>query len=409
MKYISQHSDRLQEARDKIAELEAENKRLRGENVVLRARAMTRPAPVPNPVHTERPNFTASTASSRQKEKNVALPNDKPRKAVHVNGKPYIYVDGVPIFCGNPIHARSRFMDSTEASRYRLWANIDDRQARLLRTTTTPRSCRKPQTSEWQYGSDSGYDSPSTEPVSIIEQGWQIEEPSSQQFSESSEKESDDTPGLAERTRLDDSLDGILHIIMTNSETNLRYLRKAAKIVQTSIWHAWKNGMGYIGADFADGPHLIGLGRNELLEWVSRSSASGWRAYNAMMAVVEMRNTISHPNGWELRRSCIIDDRLERAQKLCVELGDEDGAIEVRKLRDALHADVQDTLQRIMAWHHLVVLSHSEALDIEPHHIKMLEKVLDHWEFWEHRGSEELKFYRTLYEVAQSWVNHRNE
>lgn len=71
-------------------------------------------------------------------------------------------------------------------------------------------------------------------------------------------------------SRLDDDLAVDLKFVRTDSKRNLHYLRCAYKLAQQAIHKEWcKDGFGGGRTqDFRDGPHVIALGRNELISWL---------------------------------------------------------------------------------------------------------------------------------------------
>lgn len=87
---------------------------------------------------------------------------------------------------------------------------------------------------------------------------------------------------------------------------------------------------------------------------------------------------MSHPVAYELRNPFAIDDDLSRAQRVCVVLGYEEEAIEVRKLRDSLLADAQEVCRFIEDLHPWTSFPFSEEVDIQQHHIAMFNKCINY-------------------------------
>ncbi|KAI0805646.1 hypothetical protein GGR55DRAFT_654451 [Xylaria sp. FL0064] len=263
----------------------------------------------------------------------------------------HMYKNGIPILVDDP--CSPRFMKSTSVL-YR-------RNTQLL-IERVEREKRAEQQATWRLGdrmrqlfsSDSEWDS----------RYWEVEEPPEEtppspaplptppltpttaEIEGKIEVEIEKEKSLAERTRLHEKLEFSIRIL-TDSKKSLGYLRRAAEIVQKSIFDAHKNGLSGRW-DLEDGPHLVRLGRNELWSWLgdedchfysrpnwstlAYNGQSGYTVYHAILEVVELRNTISHPHGSELRDAKYVDWLLGSAQNVCVVPGDEKGALEIRDM-----------------------------------------------------------------------------
>ena len=358
------------------------------------------------------PRYASSTASSRRKAKtNQVAKGDERRRVIHISGEEHTYKNGVPtpfVKHVSDFGATHHYLLGTETSKYRKEILEIERieksiEARYLLERRKPRTRR----AVW------------SESESTVVGEWPSFDflPHSPWFWE---KKSDTAVKLLEaKTRLHDSLGEAvdLDLIRTESKTNLSYLQQAARTVQKSIWDAWMGDklVGRQRCNYVDGPHLIALGRDELHEWLDRDNHdplaqngySGSQVYYAIINVVWLRNVISHPRRHELRHPFEIDRMLSRAQYVCVVLGDEDGAQEVRGLRDALYADTEADRQWILDMHSLISMPDAVVPDFPSHHVEMFEDLLRYE--WDYYGPEKQKRYGPVYELGLRWKNQRTE
>ncbi|KAJ3575846.1 hypothetical protein NPX13_g3890 [Xylaria arbuscula] len=349
MKYTSQTSDRLSQARMIIDEQSTKITALEKEIAILRGTTPGR-APTPKlaskPIQSplSSPCYAFSTASSRGKKQlpEKTTEGERPR-VIRISGQQYTYRNGVPSRFDDCV--THNYLVPTAASKQREEIIETERTERLKKAallaskqppTPVSQDSHDSEDSTWASWSESldtsdqpGGSFPPTPPSSA------------RGFPDGTE-----TPGngLIEKTRVNDSLEEStqLDIIRTESRTNLSYLQKAVSIVQNSIWDSWMNDrlVGWQRWKYVDGPHLIALGRDELHQWINRHDTMhlaqngyrGYEVYNAIIAVVPMRNVMSHPNSHELRNPFLIDMLLHKAQFLCVVLGDERSAMELRDL-----------------------------------------------------------------------------
>ncbi|TGJ78508.1 hypothetical protein E0Z10_g10250 [Xylaria hypoxylon] len=394
MKYISQFSNRLTQAFKRIEELEKENIKLRKENVTLRtlkprpSKTGSMKSPSPKGNH----HYAQPTASSRNKVKSkpqeAENPNPKSPTFTGRDGATYIYKDCVPIMItpeddyGWP--SSPRYMHSTCSSSEREakgwvrgWPPLLPTLKKEINSPPTP---------------------PPSPPLSASTTLIEVEN-----------KPEDD---LAERSRLGDDLKLGIHIL-TDSKTNLDYLRKAAEIAQKSIFDVGKIGglgrwrAGYSDV-FKDGPHLIRLGRDELMSWLGEFPTSelrynghpDWKVYLSLLGLVPLRNTISHPSAYELQDSGRTDRLLKSAQEVSVILGDEKGALEIRAMRDALLRDAHNAWQSIKDLYYLSLLPSEERLDFKYHQVNLFEYALLYSDRWD---EVERDLYKEVLAVASAW------
>ncbi len=422
MKYISQHSDRLSQAFKRIEELEKENIRLRKEIVVLRAAKPPRSTnSISSPSPKGNPHYAQPTRSSRNKDKlelqgPESIEDEKPRFVI-IDEDTYVYKHGVPILTGEdkrPWGLKPRFMQLTSSSYKREIAKLHERLERRKQATLQP-SWHSPAPTPKAYGNgwgspDKEVEVPSEEPL-----GSSIPLPSAALTPTPPEEEVENEPedNLAERSRLDESLPWNIGI-RTDSKTSLDYLRRAAEIVQKSIFDARENGgLGRSrGWDDSDGPHLVLLGRNELMSWLgeypeanlARNGYSAWMVHHRLLDVVPLRNAISHPSGRELRDPFLVDAHLKSAQAVCVVLGDEKGTLEIREIRDALRNDTDNAWQCVKDLYFLSLQPYPGAFDVQYHHVTLFKWILD---MGDRLYKHEREDYEEVLAVARAWDSQR--
>ncbi|RWA07657.1 hypothetical protein EKO27_g7438 [Xylaria grammica] len=404
MKSINERSERLTKAIKRIEELKKENKRLRVEVTTLRTPKPKTPASgsVKSPSPKGIPGYAQSTASSRNKEKSEPQEEEKNARKIpiiRVDEIPYSYKDGVPMKQFYP-----RYMKSTVSS--------IEHQRHLF-----PVYFRKPKPQAIKNDGWGSWSSPPHSPPPPKEAELPPTPPRSP--TPISDLEDD----LATKSRLYDNLDlGVR--MQTDTRTNLGYLRKAAEIVQKSIFDAGNSGGlgqthkgGLSVRLYADGPHLIRLGRDELISWIGRYPHPGL-AYNGrseytihatLLDVVPLRNAISHPSAWELLDSEYVDGLMRRAQDVTVVLGDEKGAMEIRTIRDSLRDDANRAWQTVkdIYWLSLLPQPGLDNLDF-PYHLRdQLSTMARKPERYEGLNEEYELLYKELVAVAAAWGNTR--
>ncbi|KAF2966182.1 hypothetical protein GQX73_g7389 [Xylaria multiplex] len=410
MKYISQYSDRLAEAFKRIEELENENKILRKEITKYRRthpRSSTTHS-MESPGLSGSPHYTLPTLSSRNKDKSElqdACNNQRESKlpTLFISGIPYRYKDCVPrqVFKEEkrsslppPPRCYPGYMESTTASRHHAsdgWAWPPKTPWR--KEIPGSSSCEKIHPIP---------DPPSTSPPTPLptDTGVEVEI-------------KDD---LEERSRLDDNLRFKIEV-WTDTKTNLKYLRKASKIVQKSIFDARKNGgLGIRSPEiFEDGPHTILLGRDELMSWLGDVAPETLLAYNgyssqqvycSLLGTVYLRNTISHPSAWELQDSREVDDLLRRAQRVAIILGNEEGTLEIRAMRDALRDAASKFLQCIKDLYYMTLLPDCDMPEFGNHHKRLFKWALRRSKNW---YEEERESYKEVLAVASAWNLRRQK
>ncbi|KAI1348407.1 hypothetical protein F5Y01DRAFT_292565 [Xylaria sp. FL0043] len=442
MKYISQYSDRLNQATRRIDELEKENKKLRAEIVTLRA-FKSRQSIEHSAVKTDiKSHFSQPTVSSSRKTKAkeeepgsgeeklyraICYNNEVDRRGFsHTTQSTHVYKDGIPILVNDPL--RPKFMMSTNASGNRnmqLFAERLELKKRVEQQATWRLGDRMRQAplgeSEWDAWCRMMDESPEKPWPPLPPSPTSFLTPSNEEIESKIEVEIEKEDSLAEKTRLHEKLEFSVPIF-TDSKKSLDYLRRAAEIVQKSIFDAHKNGLSG-RFEFEDGPHLVRLGRNELYSWLGAechdvyprpiyyelayNGHRGDKVYDAILKVVELRNTISHPDGEDLRNAACVDWLLSRAQNICVVLGDEKGALGIRDIRDALRADADNVRRYVRDLHFLSVQPYPVTFDLELHHVKMFEQIISDNECIESGMEENAEFLA----VARAWhtQTHRKE
>ncbi|KAJ3575850.1 hypothetical protein NPX13_g3894 [Xylaria arbuscula] len=413
MKYISQ----LGEARKRIAELEAEVSELRkrlNKQEAPGLRQSTTPSVRHNTVPTTLPHYALPTRSSQRKtlpEPDVdETEKDESRRVVHINGITYTYNNGTPILAALDISHKS-YMRPTDASSKRALLSPDLGWGGASNWPNPP-----------LYNESDLSESPSLESVT-----QSFDDSCSQTSSTSSsssvtpppdqeEEENKVDHSLEKVSRLDEGLKVDIKFVRTDSKKNLDYLCSGLRLAQKAIHREWcKDGLGGDKTqDFGDGPHTIPLGFTELTSWLdkfprpglARYGYSGYVILEAILGVVDPRNTMSHPTASELRNPFMIDGYLKKLQFVCIVLRYDEGAMEVRKLRDSLLADAREVCHYIENLHHWFSLPFVEEMEVQEHHIAMFKKCVRDWQgtgYNPEPGQEEQ--YDALHSLALNWTD----
>ncbi|KAI1074745.1 hypothetical protein F5B20DRAFT_595795 [Whalleya microplaca] len=216
---------------------------------------------------------------------------------------------------------------------------------------------------------------------------------------------------LAIRSRLDDSL--VYHAdknTLICSSSGFRFLKEAYKTIQRVVFETAKASWPDVWkSHYEGGPHLVRLGRDELHRCIGECGNYPKLAINgystadiryALLDVVDLRNSVCHPEQSSLQHPNSIDRLLRSAQDIPVKLGNEAGSMTIRVLRDNLRDEVAKSLQDIKDYHMLAVLPGATrmGLEWEPHHRVMFQQALEQSE----RGNKEGYCEETLV-VAMSW------
>ncbi|KAI8949383.1 hypothetical protein F4801DRAFT_603307 [Xylaria longipes] len=414
MKHINEESCRLKQANKRIEELESKLSKLLNENAALRAiktpkeSSRTTTPPTKSTIPNDTRHYAQSTVSSRCKDNSMPQKpqrnGDKAPRAVLINGERCVYKAGGLTHITTSWGPYPRFMEDTKASCNRNFEIFEETWARKRQLDF--RNLKR-QPKEEPRKSDTRCSTPIVEEVELLPEEPQQQTPSSPTLPEPTFStagteveswESSDTevervgtkvesalePDLAEKTRLNDHLNLRKEIIYIKSKTGLDFLRRAAEITQNAIFDfrsfmpEWKTWM------FEDGPHVVRLGRDEMIRWMGGCNEYCENLHNGrlgrdisrtLLSVVCLRNTISHPHGYELRDPERLDYRLVNAQNVSIVLGDEKRALEIRGIRDALRTEVDRSLQEIKDLCHLTPLPYCNV-DYQSHHVETFQSVL---------------------------------
>ncbi|KAI0202447.1 hypothetical protein F4808DRAFT_421673 [Astrocystis sublimbata] len=134
-----------------------------------------------------------------------------------------------------------------------------------------------------------------------------------------------------------------------------------------------------------------------------------WETCTRLLFVSKLRNVVCHPRKEELRDVKGLDCLLETAQIAIIYLGDAQRALQIRDLRDNLHAMACEEQRQISNLVYLLRLPYYEA-EHEDRRLKMLQHVLRVVEgFKDFEGNDQPKqhaLYHGYYEflkVARAW------
>ncbi|KAI1163955.1 hypothetical protein F5B18DRAFT_651077 [Nemania serpens] len=387
MKFISETSRRLVEARKQIKDLETENARLRNELDMLRARYGKQQPVVSSSAKDfkskKKSHYTQPTIASLCREKShiktCNKEQDQSARVITIDHDKYTYKSGVPTAVVDVTASFGpRFLRSTGASSTR---SLEIRMERYNRKTKQAelqkrRICNQDLCSEYAYE-----ERLVDEPVDEIVQEFARIFVESEDFTTGyiPRYQLLETDELAIKTRLDENLSFDI-TVYTDTANSFGYLRQGVEICQRLIydmgntdhsgWRPW-----------ADGPHLVRLGRNEIQCWTGEHCPSvgnynGSRVYYALLDLVELRNAISHPQGGKLGKSDDVDRLLRKAQVFCVMLGCESAAVKVRQLRDALLAEANQSWRDLMGLCEMIEHPFHDELLFHPQHGRSLESIL---------------------------------
>ncbi|KAI1127875.1 hypothetical protein F5Y10DRAFT_292556 [Nemania abortiva] len=402
MKYISQQSDRLSQAFERIAELENEVTRLRKELAVLRNSKpqnllQTPPRPeksTKSPICTHR--YAQSTTASRCKDKSQTQDSEDGGDKSPQNKLPFIARDGESWTYKNGVlvqmdySIRPSYMRSTYAVEKRelaVWREKWDKERELRKKSRSMWGPPFSPNDSRGYSEEYESDLPPTPPSS------------------DDDMEDDPKDNLEERSRLRDTLRFESQDVTIDSKSGFRYLRRAAEIAQEAI-HA----VGESGAPgwkrFREGPHVVKLGRNELMSWLGeypdqRLASNGYAAYtvyHGLLDVVYLRNAISHPCGETFSDPERVDALMKRSQHLAIVLGDEKRAFEVRQLRDDLREEAHRSVQDVLDLYYMSSLPYSTGIECAYHHEKLFQGALNLYSRYSYD-------YWMVLAVAQAWDN----
>lgn len=429
MKHISQYSVRLSQAFKKIEELEKKNTRIREELIGLRTSNKQGTSCLTKSASTnEQPHFAQSTKSSSNKHKSRPQNHNRSKcmtgRAVLISGQLHTKKAGVPLHIApqkTPSCHGPRYISATRASHNREIEIADERlkhkkkQEEIKRRRVSPRLPSPPTSrcnSHVRWNSDTVADFMSSEAY----WGWSsnfrekkedlpLEESPAEVSSGDAEVKSDPPVDLATRSRVDEIL-GLTSPAPIDSKKGFSYLRRAFHIVQQIVFDV-ATSPGWQGGGYEEGPHLVRLGRDELLSWmgVNCMPYNGYttsKICNDLLFVVSLRNALCHPNGNTFRDSTEVERLLRHAQRVTVTLGDEKAAMELREMRETLRSEAKQSLQDIRDMYHLSLQPHHEELAYKFHHLPLFKEVLSlhqrgHW----NKSKEEKEFVV----IAQAWAS----
>ena len=430
MTFANQQSD-LHISHDikKLSDLEAKYQALQKEYNSLRfasSKHTTISSSENNPSSPATPRYACPTVPPRGKVKGesqapAVTKKDKIKRAV-VDGK-HRSKGGISTPVGRNDNNESswfcthHYMRATGASRERQNQISMENEIRAQKATTQVR--RKPapikqESDDSTWGSGwvstciSPYDSLWDDAVTVHEEPQLIPPPSPPLTPSLSGEEIQEEP---ENNRLQlpflEDLKVGISTIKTASEPNLSRLERAHRIAKESVWAALTSGrlVDRVPDFLKDGPHLIALGFLELQAWLGNGSRpsmaqNGYNAvtvYRSIFDLTPLRNTVCHPGYDELRDPFLVDDRLQRALRAAIVLGNEEGAQEVRTLRDAVHADAQAAFQWVVARPGGQV-----EWKLQLHQEDMFRGILRSWEFLKAEDREGLQ---GVHALAFAWLN----
>ncbi|KAI0478321.1 hypothetical protein F4859DRAFT_521169 [Xylaria cf. heliscus] len=401
MKYISDESRRLSEARKRIKELEDECSRLRTQEAgVCGTRPPRRSSPksssLVQPTATnDTRHYAQATVSSRCKNKFTPQKSnrqdDAATRPVLIDGRGYIYKAGVPIEI--PPMEWIGYMNDTKASRSRYYEIREEREERKKRVDIRRQKPQHRKEPEEQLPTPS----PSPPPVISTTDEEAI-------FTSDPEPEKAPEDGLIRTSRLDEKLSLGHDLVYIDIKTGLDYLREAAEITQHAIFDVKSCMPEWDTSMFQGDPNLVRLGRDEMINWMgyefieSRRFHNGYRCEEIsydLLDVVLLRNTICHPRGSELGDPKNLDRLLKYAQRVSVVLGDEQKALKIRYIRDTLRAEVDNCLQEIKDLKYLACQPYY-GVTHKRHHLKMFKTILEYY-------NDDYKGCKDVLAVAQAW------
>ncbi|KAI1113298.1 hypothetical protein F5Y14DRAFT_452194 [Nemania sp. NC0429] len=439
MKYISQYSDRLGQAFKRIEELEKENTQLRRELDRLLAGKQRQQQGTPYSTKSsdpkEQPHYARSTTASCSKEKSATQQPMQSKCAterrVLIDGKLYAYEAGVPRHISSPGYqlfspGSPGYMGLTKAYSVRqlqiFLGNFErERKQEEIKKRRISQPLPKPPP-EWDsWGTDNPHPAPPKD-----ESDWTYEAKPAENETPADEsleipssmtddyKKYDPSWELVIRSRLNDGLSVTDVSPPIESKKGFDFLRRAVEIVQQTIFDIVKSGApGWDGDNFEDGPHAVRLGRDELLSWIGSRSQNKLiynghqpkRIHDELLSIVPLRNSLCHPSGWLFRDAHWLDEKISRAHRLVVTLGDENAAMEIRGIRDAVRNETYQSLQEIKGIYFLSIQPHPENMDFHFRLVPFFKGVLssDKRGAWKNTKDE-----REVLAVAQAWALQNN-
>lgn len=395
MKHTSQLSDRLAKALKEVEALKQENAKLNKKLATLQIKTLHKDIPqAPSPKKSSAStntsfHFAKSTASSRNKKTQKLQSSSSSKENTHsiratytspYTDRKYTYKDGVPIPDTWYAWERPHYMLETElVSQRELEKRLERferkrRQEEVMKHRIS-KSLPSPPASEQTCVEDQPWD-----------EGWDGDPyADARKKAEAYLEDLVIVPHeeLAEKSGLhrDDKFER--EYVGIDSKKGLGYLQKAFEIVQEAVFEVGKTGAPGWGL-FVDGPHLVRLGRNELLSWMGeypdpcmgRNGSTAYQIRRALLDVVPLRNAISHPSSGYFRSPRRIEALLKSAQEVAVILVDERRAFELRKLRDELCDEANRSVQDIVDLYHLTLQPHGPKLQFKYHHEAMFIDII---------------------------------
>ncbi|KAI1113299.1 hypothetical protein F5Y14DRAFT_452195 [Nemania sp. NC0429] len=429
MKYISQHSDRLSLAFRRIEELEEENLLLRKELNGLRTTREQRTfSSTPSPsTNEQQPRYARPTEASCSRDKSVLQSSNESKsmrdKTISISGAPYVYQAGVPIPLPPPGPpdwwcCQVHFLKGTEASKTREEASQEERYERKQRQEEIEKrriSSQKPPLPELSRCSSCvdllgdptdkvAVDRPCTSNFSAAEDKLPIEESSSAPSDNPRALIED----LAKRSRLRD-FPTLKEPIVIDSKLGFGCLRRAFEIAQEVVCELAKNGgPRWQDRDYEEGPHLVKLGRDELMGWMDNkrgliyNGVSGAIIEVDLVNVVGLRNALCHPEVDTFRNPPKIDYFVRNAQSLAVTLRNEKAAMELREIRETVYKEARKVLQDLRDMYFFSLQPDYQEPEYQLHHVLLLRRILWLSKNTSWGGSSEEQEFLT---IAEAWQN----
>ncbi|KAJ8110739.1 hypothetical protein ONZ43_g5798 [Nemania bipapillata] len=265
---------------------------------------------------------------------------------------------------------------------------------RITRSPTPPIYESDTNSWEWEghWGEDTG--TPAEEPLSTTPPSEDIEV----EVGDAPE------PSLAKRSRLNDNLNHATRSVVIDSKRALDYLRRGIEIAQGVVFEiSSSRAPGW--CHFEDGPHLVRFGRSELMYWIgeecprsylARNGHSADTVHSALLDIVPIRNSISHPVGQWLRCPIDADDSLRRVHSLAIILGDEKRAFEARRLRDELRDETNRLVQDVLDLYYLTLQPYAPKMEYKSNHVALFKYALRNYDPSVHSAQ--------LMAVARMWA-----
>ncbi|KAJ2988806.1 hypothetical protein NUW58_g3784 [Xylaria curta] len=415
MKCDGRYPDRLSKALNKIKHLEDENARLHKELTASRTqRTLARPRHTPPSTNITTPkdthHYALPTISSRRKSNSQSEEPKKVSKTaprpVHIGNKAYVYKDGVPIpqRTISELDNSPKYMMHTSSSLSRKYAILDEQWER------TGKRAFNLNLGDWGT-----WDPPKQEVESLIKE---VESPTKED-AETEKAVQTIVTTLVDMVEVDLAVEDLAmrsrlryefcfggQLVFIDTRKGLEFLRRTAEAVQKAIYSFGKGGRWNWNTRNLDGPHLVRLGRDEMIRWMrynTYSFASPQDKYcdgfcffsicRALFDVVPLRNAMCHPEGYVLRDAERLDRLLSDAQLAVVLMNDEKHAMEIREIRDELRIEGEKSMQNINDLYYLVILPFYEA-SCQQRDSKVLEEALRRPDYTE---------WEEIVAVAEAW------